>query len=269
MQIIDYDDLAAWEPLVSAAMSEIMPAGLIERLQSLKPEFFEDAGELVLESIDQTTLVQHLNSKLSPFLVRVYHGTRLTESEVESIKVEGLRPLSLAARRSALVSIFKQHERWSEVESQLDRVLHDMGPGNQAGLREDACVHVCFSRAGLVHGCNHYLTHGAEVDGHVADALFGDDSADVLLQGNRHAKLITFLAPFPDAARAANPFGFHGTDLPSLLGILFRAWAHHAAAPTFTVASLKNCTAARFPSAIPAHRIEAIQDVSDVELGIE
>jgi hypothetical protein len=58
------------------------------------------------------------------------------------------------------------------------------GPGWEkagAGKREDNSVHVCLSRAGLLYGCNHYLTHGAEVDQHIAQALFpGDSGLDLL-----------------------------------------------------------------------------------------
>jgi len=217
--------------------------------------------------LGRDAVVHHLNARLHDCLVRVYHGTRLSASEVESVKNTGLRPLTLINRRTALVSIFQKHERWDEHKEKLNAVLVQMGPGGRAGTREDGCVHVCFSRAGLVQGCNHYLTHGAEVDGHVAYELFGDESAYPLLQLNRHPKLVTFLASFPEAARAANPYGIPDDAMPSLLGILFRAWAYRETTPTFSVASLQNCTAARFPRSIPVDQIESILDVSDLELG--
>ena len=40
---------------------------------------------------------------------------------------------------------------------------------------------MCLSRAGLLHGCNHYLMHGAEVDQNIAMMLFDDNSGLDLL----------------------------------------------------------------------------------------
>lgn len=268
MTVIDYDDLQAWGPLVGGAVMKVAPPGTLPELQSLDLEFMEDAGEFVMERVGREALVEHLSRSLSGHLVRVYHGTRLTETEAERIRVEGLQPLRLVERRDALAAIFGQHERWSECKCRFDAVLHDLGHGERAGRREDGCVHVCFSRAGLFRGCNHYLTHGAEVDGHVAFNLFGDASGYPLLQRNRRAKLITFLSPFPEAAAAADPHGPPDTGLPSLLGLLLQAWAYKEANPGFKVASQKDCTAARFHGVIGAHRIEVIQGIQDVELGI-
>jgi hypothetical protein len=118
----------------------------------------------------------------------------------------------------------------------------------------------------LVKGCNHYLEFGAEVDGHVAHAVFGDDSGRPLLKASRQAVLVSFLSPFDEAARAANPFGVPRDDLPSLVNILLGAWAYREAHPAFTVRSQRDCTAARFATPIPADRIELIQRIEDDEL---
>ena len=68
--------------------------------------------------------------------------------------------------------------------------------------REDGSVHVCFSRSGLINGCNHYLTHGAEVDNHVFDALFGSDGREHL-PALRQPVLFSFEPTFDETARAA------------------------------------------------------------------
>ena len=64
-----------------------------------------------------------------------------------------------------IAEILRLHPRWAEVEDGLPQAIERFGPQARAGRREDGCVHACFSRSGLLLGCNHYLTHGAEVDG--------------------------------------------------------------------------------------------------------
>jgi hypothetical protein len=75
----------------------------------------------------------------------------------------------------SLTAIFNQHPEWSPAKAELlDAQLHRFGPGWETagvGRREDDSVHVCLSRAGIVLGCNHYLTHGAEVDQHIVRAF--------------------------------------------------------------------------------------------------
>jgi hypothetical protein len=99
-----------------------------------------------------------------------------------------------------LVAVFSQHPEWSsEKEQLLDVQLQRFGPGWEKaglGLREDGCVHVCLSHAGLLLCCNHYLTHGAEIDQVIAKVLFPDSSGLELLSASRAAKLVTFTAPF-------------------------------------------------------------------------
>ncbi len=268
MQVIDYDNLTDWGPVVRAAVLEVIPIRTLQQLRTFHAASIEDALKLVLTGVCRHGIVEHVSKRLSSYQVRVYHGTRLSDAELALIRAEGLRPLRLSERRGLLAGLFRHHERWEECQHRLDEVLHDLGPGDGAGRREDDCVHVCFSRAGLVYGCSHYLIHGAEVDGHVAYRLFGNDTADSLLQRGRSAKLITFLAPFSEAAGAANPYGFPADEMPSLIGILLNAWAYSETNSAFKVTDLNDCTAARFKGQINPQRLKKIIDVPDTELGI-
>lgn len=99
--------------------------------------------------------------------MRVFHGTRVTAEELLSITKHGLQVLRSSDRWDALISVFSGHPEWVDKEGLLDGELYRFGPRWMrvgAGKREDSAVHVCLSRAGLLYGCNHYLTHGAEVD---------------------------------------------------------------------------------------------------------
>ena len=240
MSTIDYDRIEDWSPWFGDMVASIVPKAVLVSLQTAQPRYMEGARDHLLGGVNRAELVQHLNDHLAACEVRVYHGTRVTVDEARDIRVAGLRPLRLVDRRAALAAIFSLHADWPTKAGLLDTQLHRFGAGWEkggAGRREDGCVHVCPSRAGLLYGCNHYLTHGAEVDQHIANELFPDGSGLELLKRNRSAKLISFTAPFPEAAVAANPYGFRPNEMPGLLGMLVTAWAYKVAKPEFSPAS--------------------------------
>jgi hypothetical protein len=269
MRVIEFDRIDEWGPLLTAVVERIAPSGFLAGLRRSKPKYIEDARNHVVAAIGRQRLVEALNRELESCSLRVFHGTRVTGAEINQIRTEGLRALRLADRRASLIAVFSQHRDWSAVkEALLDEQLHRFGPGWQkagAGRREDDSIHVCLSRAGLLLGCNHYLTHGAEVDQHIADALFPDGSGLDLLKCNRRAKLVSFTTPFAEAARAANPFGFPSHELPALLRLMIGAWAYKTAEPAFSVANQRYSEALRFPAPIEADRL-IIEDIDDSEL---
>jgi hypothetical protein len=264
LNIIDYDQIDIWGAWLDEIISEITSIDLKERIKQAKPKYIEDAGEIVFEVIVQENLANLLSTRLNDYQVRVYHGTRLSEYELKSIRTEGLRPLLLKERKATLVSIFSSHANWPKVKFRLDEVLEAFGRGNQAGHREDNCIHVCFSREGLISSCNHYLTHGAEVDGHVANSLFGsDNTALALLQEGRKPYLLSFIRSFEEAVKAANPFGVSDGEVSSLLRLLIEAWAYRQCDPVSNPAKLKDCTAAMFQGRVEPSELEKFELLSD------
>jgi hypothetical protein len=162
--------------------------------------------------------------------------------------------------------VFSEHPDWLDKEPMLDGEIHRFGKGWEkahTGKREDGSVHVCLSRVGLLHGCNHYLMHGAEVDQNIAMMLFDDNSGLDLLTHARKAYIVSFSAPYPDAAIAANPYGFPTEDLPSLIDSFLGAWAYRKSHPKFTVVAQRDSVALRFPAPIFADRIERIEPIDD------
>jgi hypothetical protein len=269
VHIIDYDQIDDWSPWFGDTVSSVAPKALLASLKASNPQYLEDARDHLLHGIDQAKLVQHLDGQLVGCEVRVYHGTRVTADEARDIKKTGLRPLCLVDRGDALTAIFGQHPDWPARAGLLGEQLHRFGVGWEkggAGRREDGCVHVCLSRAGLLHGCNHYLTHGAEVDQHIASELFPDGTGLELLTRHRSAKLVSFRAPFPDAAAATNPYGFRANEIPNLLRMLITAWAYKVAKPDFALASERDTAALKFRGPIAAERIERIEDIDDAIL---
>jgi hypothetical protein len=269
MRVIDYDEIEQWQPWLTAMVSSIAPAELLEALETSRLKYMEDALDYVVENIGRPRLVEHLNSELAPYSVRLYHGTRVIEAELRQIRTDGLRPLRLSDRRMPLAAVFRQHPEWStEKEQLLDEQLYRRGPGwKESGYarREDGSVHVCLSRAGLLLSCNHYLRYGAEVDQDIANVLFPDGSGLELLRRGRAAKLVSFTAAFGEAAKAANPYGLPEYELPDLLRKLLSAWAYKTAKPRFSVAKECDPSSLTFKGCIPPGRLEIV-DVEDAEL---
>jgi hypothetical protein len=266
--VIDYDRLRTWSPWFSAAVTKVAGPAIIEAARASKPEYVENARRFFEDEIGVQRLVSGLSEELRPCSVRVYHGTRLSESELISVKSAGLRPLTLAERKPLLTGLFEAHPEWPKVKHRLDDIIRGLGVDwerSGVGRREDGCIHVCLSRAGLTLGCNHYLNNGAEVDQHVASLLFDSERAREFLRANRTPWLISFTAPFEEAARAASPWGFRQHEMPSLLRSLLQVWAFSLSDSTFRVGSLRDGVALRFPGEISADRLK-IESVSDRRL---
>lgn len=270
MHVIDYDNMDEWcRWFTIAIIRDIAPNNLLKNLQDLDAEFIEDAGDYLITEIGYVKLLDCLNQKLTSIAIRMFHGTRVTEIELQQIQKQGLRALKLADRRQSLIKIFGQHSRWSlTVEKCLDELLHSFGTDwlkSGSGRREDDSVHACLSRKGLLNGCNHYLRYGAEVDQIIAKQLFSDSSGLELLRQNRVAKLVSFTALFAEAAQAANPYGSSSHELPVLHRKLIEAWAYKIANPQFSVADERDTTALKFMAPIPANHL-VIEDIDDTEL---
>lgn len=266
MATIDFDEIEGWGPIFEQFLLEIAPSNLLDELARLQPKFVEEAGRLVVDRVGRTRLIEHLNLRLAEHRVRVFHATRVSQTSRDSIRASGLLPLRLAERRPELERILSGHARWEEVKGGLDVVFAEIGPGERAGRREDDRIHVCFSKAGLMRGCSHYLTHGAEVDGHIANLLFGDRSAEPLLSAARQPYLVTFSRSYPEVAQAANPYGAPHDGLPGVIDLLLTAWAYAKAKPGFRPGDLEDCTAAFFRGSVRVDEIEALIEVSDADL---
>jgi len=269
VRVIDYDQIEEWGPWFEEMIVPIASESLLTSIRQTQSEYFSDARDRIVQEVGRPRLIEHFNDRLASYGVRVFHGTRVTREEVVQIQAEGLKALKLIDRRAPLTAIFSQHAEWPEKAALLDGQLHRFGPGwatSGGGRREDDSVHFCLSRAGILHSCNHYLTHGAEVDQHIAQALFPDGSGLELLKHNRTAKLVAFAAPFQEAAVAANPYGFPEHELPALMSKLLSAWAYKLAHPDFSVANEQDGAALKFKAPIAFERLERIEDIDDDQL---
>ena len=171
-----------------------------------------------------------------------YHGSRLVDCEIDSIRACGLLPLTAHDRRKRLIRALSCHPRWDEVAPRLDTTLEKYGPGDWAGVREGR-VDLTLSRSGLVNGFNHYLTYGSEFDQHVAHDLLGDEGKDLLMRDGE-ARVIRVAVPGEVAVDRANRY--YTVDeqvsrgrVPNLVNEFLLVWSYSLAHPTFACTTLK------------------------------
>jgi hypothetical protein len=259
--MICFDDIDAWESMLSDALLPLAPHDIRHRLQVAKPEYIEDARDFFLSYASRDAVMDEMLAWVRSTHIAGYHGTRLTAADVESIKSNGLVPLKATARRERLERALSGHPRWSEVANRLDDAIRSIGPGCAVGRREGQ-VHLTLSCAGVTDAFNHYLTHGAEFDLHVATELLGEEGKELLgKDGNPY--VIQVVVPGEAALTAAHPF--FGVDdmrargeLPNIIKQLLEVWCFRLSRPGYQSRKLKIDCGMMFRSAVPAAWIRQI-----------
>lgn len=240
--MINFDDIDEWHMSLSAALQSCLPPDFETTLVSAKPKYVEDACDLLFSIAGKDRVIDLALAWLEGSSVAAYHGSRLTENEVENVKKDGLRPLSSYERRPRLVRALSGHPEWSRVQSGLSDVLNLYGSESRTGTREGQ-VHLTLSRAGLVRGFSHYLTHGSEFDQNVARALLGESGVEMLaLDGD--PCLVTVAIPGKQALEAAHPhFSVGDTrkrgEVPNMVSAFLKSWSYRIANPKFQSRTLK------------------------------
>jgi hypothetical protein len=260
--MICFDDIDRWAPKLSRVLLPLAPRDIQRKLQLAAPEYIEDARDLFLELVARDSVIDAMLGWLQKTRVAGYHGTRLTDTDVESIKSIGLVALRATARRARLERALSRHPRWNKVAARLDEAIHSVGPGGAVGRREGQ-VHLTLSRAGLTNGFNHYLTHGAEFDWHVASILLGDEGRELLsTDGIPH--VIQLAVPGESALTAAHPF-FSVEDmrargeLPNIIKEFLAVWCFRLARPRYQSRTLKIDCGMIFNSTVPAEWIRRME----------
>ena len=263
--MLDFDDNRSWGPTLTAALRGLLTDGVLDKMVTASPQFIEDACELLFSYADRAGIVDATLAWIRSTSIVGYHGGRLNQSEIESIRVRGLLPLDANARRARLTRALSRHPRWGQVAQRLDAALRDYGPGEKAGRREGQ-VHLTLSRCGLVNGFNHYLTHGSEFDQHVAHALLGADGAE-LLRTDGQATVIQVAVVGDAALNAVNRYftvdeRLARGEVPGLVDEFLKSWSYGLACPDFDCGTLEMDCGLVFHSAIPPTWIVGIDTVS-------
>jgi hypothetical protein len=262
MALIDFDEVETWVPRLTTALGGLVSPDAISALSGSDPEYIEDARDLLLELAGRDEVIDATLDWIRSETIIAYHGTRLDRTETESVKRLGLLPLDPTSRRLRLERALSKHRRWTEVTDRLDAEIHAHGPRQKAGGRTGQ-VHLTLSRAGLTESFNHYLTHGAEFDQRVADALLGAEGLELLaLDGS--PRLVHVAVPGEIALAAAHPFfpieslRANG-DVPNIASQFLKAWSYRLSHPEFQPRALQVDCGLFFRSVLPASWVIKIE----------
>lgn len=252
--MLDYDNIDDWAPRMSAALVDVVPASVRASVAARAPEYIEDARDHLFSLVAHEPLVTTTLQWLSANTIAAYHGSRLTEDEVASVRRDGLLPLIATTRRTRLVRALARHRDWAAVEPKLDAVIRAHGQGNRSGHREGQ-VHLTLSRAGLLNGFNHYLLRGSEFDQHVARALLGQEGWE-LLESEGLPMVIQVELNGGKALVGAHP---HFTvddmrqrdEVPNIAKAFLEAWSYRLFDTCYQTSSRELDCGIRFLEAVP------------------
>jgi hypothetical protein len=263
--ILDFDNIDEWATDLAEVLEVNVSKGAQAQIAAANPEFIEDSRDLLFDLAGREMIIDATLAWIRSAKIYGYHGTRLTDAEVSSVRSVGLLPLKAETRRSRLSRALSSHPRWDEVSKQLDESIQEHGPGCRAGSRQGQ-VHLTLSRSGLTNGFNHYLTHGSEFDQRVAHALLDEDGQQLLgIDGK--PTLIKCSVPGPVALEAAHPFfnieDVRSTgDVPNVVDEFLKAWSFRLARPVFQPRKLEVDCGMIFRTVVPAEWIADIEILS-------
>ena len=263
--MVAFDNNRIWVPLLTRAVGSLLPNAAREKLLAEKPKFVEDALDLLFSCTNREKIINATLEWTRTTTVAGYHGSRLIDLEVDSIRALGLLPLKAPVRRARLVRALSCHPRWNE--EALDAALLQHGGGNGAGHREGQ-VSLTLSRCGLLHGFNHYLTHGSEFDQHVAYALLGDEGKELLRKDGK-ARIIQIAVPGDIALNRTNRYftvdeRVERGQLPNLVEDFLKAWSYTLAHPDFDCGTLELDCGMGFCEAVPPRWIVNIETLPTI-----
>jgi len=143
--MIDFDKIDDWFPKLTQNLKESIPECVLTKLSHAEPEYVEDALSFLFEKIDKNTIVNETLDWIYNEEIIGYHGSRLTEDDIRSIKSKGLIPLDTKTRRVRLMRALSPHPNWEEASKRLDDELIRFSQDNYAGERKNQ-VHLTISR---------------------------------------------------------------------------------------------------------------------------
>lgn len=234
MITFDFDEVQHWGPNLSAHLSGLVHLKSAKAaICSGKSKYIEDASEIFFSKVypEKAKFNSIVADWVEAQTMAAYHGSRLDDAGIASIAQKGLIILSAEGRRECLRKKLSADPQWCP--DRLDAVLNQLGSGQSWGKREGQ-VHATISRAGLLNGFNHYLTHGSEFDQCVVSLLFGEKGKELLTKYGVPV-LVKLAVPGENALAAANPYQLNQESL-NLVRQIIQVWTYWLANPEFIVA---------------------------------
>ncbi|MCY4153599.1 MAG: hypothetical protein OXE94_15415 [Aestuariivita sp.] len=138
--VLDFDNNHTWGSALTDALRGSLTDVVLDKLITASPQDIEDACELLFSCADRGEIVDATLAWIRSPSISGYHGGRLNQSDVESIRTHGLLPLKAKARRARLTRALSRHPRWEHITQWLDTTLRDYGPGEKAGAGRGKCI---------------------------------------------------------------------------------------------------------------------------------
>ena len=267
--MIKFDETMHWVPQFSESLQRLLPRELMDRLIQSERENPGSALWELLKSPQSRDAFNDTISWIKKGHLMLFHGTRLNDEEVISVKKHGLKPLDSLDRRVRLVRSLSTHPRWPYVSKELENVMEKYRPRQTAGDRENK-VFLTLSRRGLVSDFNHYLRYGSEFDQKVAEELLGCQGKR-LLTCDGTPRIVKVAVPGDTVLSTANRFGgiddlIDKGDPPILIDKFFATWFSYMASESDDWHDVGVDSGVMFTCTIPPEWIHDIETLSDEEL---
>lgn len=269
--MIDFDDLNSWENQLNCIMRKYMSNEVCHKLSMAHIEYWDmSLSELVKSlGLDKTNqVIDDIIAWIKKSTVIGYHGTRLTEQELISLKHEGILPLVPGKRENRIIQIIKGNKTCSI--DQLKETIYQFGEGACNGERKGQ-VHLTFSKSGLINFFPEYLLYGSEFDRKIVCNLMGEEKGKGALKRYGCPKIIKVSITGEKALKAAN-FCFtideirQRGDFPNMVKELLSVWTFRLIKKDFDPARCELDRGFIFKEKIPPEKILQISDVDDSKL---
>lgn len=262
--MLNYDSIEVWSPAIYSIIANIFPPDIDNVIHASSLTFYEDAWNALIEHDGErcSNVIDSVVDWISTQTVSAYHGTRLTDMELEDVRRNGLKILNPVQREVRLRTALSTHARWAEVEGRLKEVIASLMRGDSG--KRDGRVCATLSRSGLINGYNHFIKFGSEFDSIAASKLLGDDGL-TLLSNYGKPYLIQLGVPGALAVKANNPYNMSLDDHHGIAFRLAQAWAYRRARPEWSCQTLNADIPLTFSHDLPNNWIVAI-DPCDVGL---
>lgn len=202
--MIDFDEIDTWWNDLSLLLGSNVTEEIKEKLKKSNAEYIEDVVNILFCLADREKIIELTKNWLMKNTIVAYHGSRLSDEEILSIKREGIIPLNGEDRIKRISRVLSKDPSWMNMKDKLTESIHAHTKQFIAGKREGQ-VHATLSRAGLINEFNHYLEYGSEFDQRVVVHLIGKRGLDLLKQDGSPV-LIQLAIPGNIALSAAHPF---------------------------------------------------------------
>lgn len=268
--MIDFDDLNSWENQLNFIMKKYMSDEVCCKLTLLPIKYYDVTASVLLKLLGKDKMKQAIDDILvwiKSSSVIGYHGTRLTEQELDSLEVQGILPLSPEKRENRIAKIIKGYKISVD---QLRKTIYQFGEGVCNGKRKGQ-VHLTFSRSGLINDFPQYLLYGSEFDRKVICDLIGENEGKKALKQYGYPKIIKVSIPGRIALEAAHPYlsidRMRDKDtFPHIVRELLNVWVFRFIKKDFDPKQCGLDCGFIFKEKIPANWILQIRAVDDRKL---